>query len=523
MDSSARDSVSRHKPSAHKPFVHLHVQSAFSLLESALPLQKLIDLAIADGQPALAVTDRNNLFGALEFSDKAASKGLQPIMGIKLSVDFADGEMHPGSSRKNVMETLPSVVLLAMSEAGYGNLMKLASIAHLGMDTVIADELADEVLPPFQQIWWLWMVVGHKSRAVERTAHLGPHVDLAVFRRHSDGIICLTGGGEGPVNSALKSGLKVQAESRLKILSEIFANRLYVEIQRHGSRDEPREEVIENPLLEFAYRHDLPLVATNQPMFPARSDFLAHDALVCIAEGVVIAADDRKTYSEEYYFKSATEMNALFADLPEAIDNTSEIARRCAYRSPKRAPILPRFAAAAGEDPQAALKAEADLLRRQAMAGLDARMKAFDPAPGFGRNDYDKRLDYELRIIEQMGFPGYFLIVADFIQWAKNQGIPVGPGRGSGAGSLVAWALTITDIDPMRFSLLFERFLNPERVSMPDFDIDFCQDRREEVIHYVQAEIRPRAGGPDHHFRNASGAGSAARCGPGSANALRPG
>jgi len=454
-----------------KPFVHLNVHSAFSLLEGALPLQKLIDLAVADNQPALAITDRNNLFGALEFSTKAAGKGLQPIMGIKIAVDFDDADQDSGSSsRRNQFVTLPHLVLLAMNEAGYQNLMKLGSHAHVG-DSLLGDDTASDPQPD----------IGSKT-----TVHMGAHVSLEVLSKYADDLICLTGGGEGPINLALKDSKNDQAKTRLSQLNKFFADRLYVELQRHGTRDDPREQSIENPLLALAYENDLPIVATNQPLFGSRDDYQAHDALVCIAEGVVVGSEDRKTFTEEYYFKTAAEMNALFADLPEATDNTLEIAQRCSFRSPMRDPILPRFAAAEGEDPEKALKAEANVLREQTISGLQKRMEVFEPAKGYTRKDYDDRLEYELGVIEQMGFPGYFLIVADFIQWAKNQGIPVGPGRGSGAGSLVAWALTITDIDPMRFSLLFERFLNPERVSMPDFDIDFCQDRREEVIRYVQ-------------------------------------
>lgn len=469
-------------------FVHLHAQSAYSLLESALPLQKLIEIAVADNQPALAVTDRNNLFGALEFSEKASSKGLQPIMGIKLSVHFDDDdEAGQSSSRKNVLETLPCVILLAMNEQGYQNLLKLGSLAHIEVETDIGSCEVTEGMSLVKPVGNDQIKTKSKDDNNSRS-HFGAHVDLAMLAKFSDDLICLTGGGEGPVNLALKNDQNDLASNRLATLRNIFGNRLYVEIQRHGTQSDPRESSIENPLLELAYASDLPIVATNQPLFPNRDDFIAHDALICIAEGVVVGAEDRKSFTEEYYFKSAQEMIALFSDLPEAIENTVEIAQRCAFRSPMRDPILPRFAAQAGEDAQKALKAEADLLRLQTTEGLNDRMETFEPAKGFSRKDYDDRLDYELSVIEQMGFPGYFLIVADFIKWAKLRGIPVGPGRGSGAGSLVAWALTITDVDPMRFSLLFERFLNPERVSMPDFDIDFCQDRREEVIQYVQSK-----------------------------------
>ncbi len=241
-----------------------------------------------------------------------------------------------------------------------------------------------------------------------------------------------------------------------------------------------REEALSEPgLVDLAYRHDLPLVATNDAYFPDRDFYEAHDALMCIAQGKAVADNDRKRLTPSHYFRPAAEMRALFADLPEACDNTLVIARRCAFIPQPRQPILPAFPTADGDE------------RGDGAAPRGARRARRAAAPGSGsarrrREPYRERLEFELGMIIQMGFAGYFLIVADFIQWAKREGIPVGPGRGSGAGSVVAWALTITDLDPLRFGLLFERFLNPERVSMPDFDIDFCQDRRDEVIRYVQ-------------------------------------
>lgn len=458
--------LSEHLPKAK--FVHLHAHSAFSLLEGSLQLAKLMELAIADNQPALAVTDRNNMFGAQEFSEKASSKGLQPIMGCKLALCLPieeEGE-NSGSStvsganlgnKANAFD-LPFIVLLAMNEAGYKNLIRLVSLVH-----------EDRALDDGQILQY------------------GPHITLDDLTKYNGDLILLTGANEGPINQALLANDKDLAKSHLKNLASQFKNRLYVEIQRHGTRDDPQEELIENPLLELAYELELPIVATNQPFFPAKADFAAHDALICIAEGNVVDNDDRRRLTAEHYFKTQDEMAELFADLPEALDNTLIIAKRCSYRAPPRDPILPRFASVdEGADAQVALQAEADLLRKNSVDGLAARLQAFGPAEGYSKKDYTDRLDFELSVIEQMGFPGYFLIVADFIQWAKEQNIPVGPGRGSGAGSLVAWALTITDIDPLQFKLLFERFLNPERVSMPDFDIDFCQDRRGEVIKYVQ-------------------------------------
>ena len=441
-----QDTKDKDSPAGKCEFVHLHTHSAYSLLEGALPLAKLVELARADNQPALAVTDRNNLFGALEFSEKAVAAGIQPILGCKLAIDF--GEDYPDHS-KSAVPDYPYLVLIATSEEGFANLTKLVSMAHL--------ESGEKDLP---------------------------HVTFPKISENAEGLICLTAASEGPLNSLLAQGNKRDAEKWLLSLKQVFGDRLYVELQRHGSEDRR----IESSLVEMAYQHEVPLVATNQPLFPGRADFEAHDALICIAEGAVVNMDDRRRMTEEHYFKSQSEMKLQFRDLPEALENTVEIARRCAFRPVTRDPILPRFAGEEDGDltPEEALKAEFEELCNQARTGLEKRFELHEPAEGFNKKDYTDRLEFELGVIEEMKYPGYFLIVADFIIWAKAQGIAVGPGRGSGAGSLVAWALTITDIDPMQFSLLFERFLNPERISMPDFDIDFCQERREEVIHYVQ-------------------------------------
>ena len=424
-------------------FVHLRVHSAYSLLEGALPLGKLLGLAKGDDQPALGLVDTGNLFGALEFSEKATEKGIQPIVGCQIAVDFDDHGNEPGR-RPALSEKHPSLAVLAATESGWANLVRLDSRAFLGTEGAEAP-------------------------------HVG-HDDLAEF---ADGLIVLTGGPTGPVDRALAEGRPDLARRRLERLAEIFGDRLYVELQRHGLEE---ERAAEGHLVDLAYEMGLPLVATNEPFFAVRDDYEAHDALIAIAEGKVIIEEDRRRLSPEHYFKSRAEMMALFADLPEALASTVEIARRCSYRPLKRKPLLPRFTGA-GADAEAAEAAE---LRAQAQAGLDRRLALHGAAPGIDEATYRDRLEFELGIIEKMKFPGYFLIVSDFIKWAKAHDIPVGPGRGSGAGSLVAWCLTITDLDPLRFALLFERFLNPERVSMPDFDIDFCQDRREEVIRYVQ-------------------------------------
>jgi DNA polymerase III subunit alpha len=420
-------------------FVHLHVHSSYSLLEGALTIGKLAELAKADRQPALALTDTDNMFGALEFSDKLASVGIQPIVGCALSVDFGDQETrHPGQGVK-----LPRLVLLAVREDGYRNLMRLTSQAFL-------DAPADQP----------------------------PHVKLAALEQTADGLIVLTGGPSGPLDLALAGGQAELAAARCAQLVALFGNRLYIELQRHGR---PEEKQVEPGLLDLAYANGIALVAANEPFYGRREDFEAHDALICIAEGRLVAESERRQLSGEHYFKSRAEMMALFVDLPEALASTVEIAQRCAFRPRTRKPILPRFTAPDGS----AVDENAEL-RRQADEGLTRRIETLGLASGQTIDDYRKRLDFELGVIEGMKYPGYFLIVADFIKWAKDKGIPVGPGRGSGAGSLVAYALTITDLDPIRFGLLFERFLNPERVSMPDFDIDFCQERRDEVIRYVQ-------------------------------------
>ena len=428
-------------------FVHLRMHSAYSLLEGALTIPRLVALAAENRMPALALTDSNNLFGVLEFSESLAQARIQPIIGCTLSLSFAtEGETTPGPELRR-----PSadgrIALLAKDAEGYANLMRLSSNAYL------AAVETGEVVTSIRQL---------AARA--------------------QGLIALTGGPEGVIDLALAEANPDLARNRLAALKSIFGDRLYVELQRHGL---PQERAVEPLLLELAYGAQLPIVATNEPYFAAPDDFEAHDALLCIAEGSYVAVDQRRRLSPDHYFKSASEMRELFADLPEAIETTIEIARRCSYRPKEHAPILPQFLIATRSS-EAQGDIEAAELRRQSEAGLASRLASVGAAPGCDAKAYAERLAFELDVITGMNYQGYFLIVADFIQWAKARGIPVGPGRGSGAGSLVAWALTITDLDPIRFGLLFERFLNPERVSMPDFDIDFCQDRRDEVIAYVR-------------------------------------
>jgi DNA polymerase III subunit alpha len=397
-------------------------------------LKKLPGLCVQMDMPAVAVTDTNNLFSALEFSVGAAGAGVQPIIGCQ--VDLAYLTPQPGEKPKDPA----GVVLLAQTERGYENLMKLNSCLY-----------------------------------IDKGGQL-PQVTLDELEAYSDGLICLSGGPEGPIGRLLQAGQRPAAEDLMDRLAAIYPDRLYVELQRHpGEEGQPESErLTERAHVEMAYSKNLPVVATNDAYFPTTKMYEAHDALICISEGAYVDQQEgRRRLTAQHYFKSQQEMVTLFADLPEAIENTVEIAKRCAFMAYRRDPILPKFA----DD-------EVAELRRIANDGLQKRLAVIPHAVSV--EEYQERLDFELGIIEGMGFPGYFLIVADFIQWSKDHDIPVGPGRGSGAGSLVAYALTITDLDPLRYSLLFERFLNPERVSMPDFDIDFCMDRREEVIRYVQ-------------------------------------
>jgi DNA polymerase-3 subunit alpha len=438
-------------------FIHLRVHSAYSLSEGAIPTKALIELCKELNMPAVAVTDTNNLFGALEFSGAAAKAGIKPIIGIQLSIEYETGKdtlefEHIGKEKK-----LPSapMVFLAQSDLGYHNILELLSYAYMQSENT-----------------------------------QNPCIPLQVLLDNSTDIITLTGGPGGPLGKLILGGQIPAADAFLKTLLAMFPNRLYMEVMRHGTDQERQTEV---EFLDMAYLHNIPLVATNEAFFPDRNMYEAHDALICIEEKSYVSQSVRRRLTPEHYFKSTTEMCKVFEDLPEAINNTVIIAKRCSFLVETIDPILPPFDCGKG-------LTEEDELRRQAIEGLNVRLDIHvykesmsDKQKEIAAKPYRSRLDFELNVIIQMGFPGYFLIVADFIGWSKAQGIPVGPGRGSGAGSLVAWALLITDLDPLRWGLLFERFLNPERVSMPDFDIDFCQDRRDEVIRYVQKKY-----GRDH-------------------------
>lgn len=410
------------------------------MLEGAIEPKVIAKRARELGFPAVAVGDRNGLYAAMPFSDACKKAGVQPIVGTLLAVkrpDLPDG----------VATQIDWLALYAQDEAGYTNLCNLVSMAHL-------------------------------DRPIEEDAH----VTFEALAGRTDGLIALTAGADGGLARLYAEGQDSAAEAYAARLEALFPDRLYIEIVRRLNEIEGRAEP---KLLDYAYARDLPLVGTNPCCFAEETFHEAHDAMLCIANSSYIASDDRPRSSPDAWMKPANEMRALFADLPEAIANTLVVAQRCAVSAPKRKPILPSLA---GDR-----EGEALMLREQAAAGLEMRLDKAGIADPEQRRLYTERLEFELDVIIQMGFPGYFLIVADFIKWAKANDIPVGPGRGSGAGSVVAWVLTITDLDPLKLGLLFERFLNPERVSMPDFDIDFCETRRGEVIRYVQQKY-----GSDH-------------------------
>ena len=453
----------------HAAFVPLRVFSSYTMLDGAVDPKAIAKTAAERGFPAVAITDRNGLYGSVAFAKACKDMGVQPVIGTMLAV----ARPERGGAATGLGPAQPTIdwlALYAQDEAGYDNLCHLASRAHL-----------------------------------DRPLEFAPHVVLADLVGHTDGLICLTAAGEGALARLLAGGQASAAMAYADQLQTLFPQRLYIELAR---RNDPVEDAAETALIDIAYARDLPLVATNPACFAERGFYEAHDAMLCIASSTHVDSADRPRSSREWWIKPAAVMEELFSDLPEALANTLVVAQRCAVMPPRRKPILPSLA---GDQ-----EGEARMCAEDSRKGLVARLQPYYPAATYAELDavlclgpdaqpdagqypllaeagvwdevleYRQRLEFEIAIINRMGFGGYFLIVADFIKWAKEQGIPVGPGRGSGAGSLVAWALTITDLDPIRLGLLFERFLNPERVSMPDFDIDFCETRRGEVIRYVQ-------------------------------------
>ena len=421
------------------PFVHLHVHTEFSLVDSTVRIPALMTAAAADGMPAIAMTDRNNLFGLVKFYRRAIRNGLKPIIGADLRIANPDDPGRPFT-----------LIVLCQDNPGYRNLCRIISRAFL--EGRVRGE------PMIRREW--------------------------LSRETCEGLIALSGGLHGDVGHSLLVGHLDEARQRLAAWRELFGDRYYLELIRTGRSDE--EGGVQASLL-LASEEGVPVVATNDVRFIEQDDFHAHEARVCIHESRSLADPDRpRHFSNQQYLRSSAEMTELFSDVPEALENALEIARRCNLDLKLGESVLPAFPLPEGQTEEQFLEAEA---RR----GLDAALEEIFAARDIPTRERDafkapylERLATELQVIRGMGFPGYFLIVADFIRWARENDIPVGPGRGSGAGSLVAWVLGITDLDPLEHDLLFERFLNPERVSMPDFDIDFCMEGRDRVIEYVE-------------------------------------
>jgi len=420
------------------PFAHLHMHSDFSLLAGAMSVSAMLARAAELRQPAIALTDHGNLFGAVEFYSEAMRRGIKPILGCE--VFLCDDHRQKVSAGPRGPE-YPQLLLLARNNHGWHNLMRLVSISYL------------------------------------QGFYYKPRIDKALLRQYGEGLIALSSGWNGEVERNLRHGHADLARKAVLEYAEIFPNHhFFIELQRHGIAG---QEPLNRQLIELAHDTGTGLVATNNAHFLAREDFHAFEAMLAIRSGRVLADESGGHYTPEHYLKPYTEMRELFEDVPEALENSLHIASRCNVDMQFGQYQLPDFQPPDGMD----LKA---YMLRQAREGLEMRWPAIVAgSPDADRRIYEERLDFELGIIRQMGFPGYFLIVADFIRWAREHDIPVGPGRGSGAGSITAYCLGITDLDPIRYGLLFERFLNPERISMPDFDIDFCMSRRDEVIRYV--------------------------------------
>lgn len=415
-------------------FIHLRVHTEHSLLEGAIKTAKLVKWANEQKMPAIGMTDSGNIFGAMLLAKEASHSGVQPILGCQLLIKTPAREQNAFSAEAS---TFDKVVVFVQNQTGYQNLLLHFSEYYMGADK-------------------------------QET----PHLTFDELLTKTEGLIILTGGVEGPLGRQILSGHTDFAAELLQRIQVAFPGRTYMELQRHGME---AENICEPVFVDLAYRFNVPLVATNEAFFLDPDMYEAHDAMLCIAEKTFVSETNRRRVTPEHYLKTAAQMKELFADLPEAVQNTVAIARRCAFMAESKKPAFPLYDCHG--------KTPAEVLREMAHKGFEMRMQDRTPEE---REKYRTRMEYELGVIEQMGFPSYFLIVADFIQWSKAHGVPVGPGRGSGAGSVVAWCLTITNIDPLRFNLLFERFLNPERVNMPDFDVDFCQEKRQKTIEYVQ-------------------------------------
>ncbi|MEG3640384.1 DNA polymerase III subunit alpha [Magnetococcus sp. PR-3] len=429
------------------PFVHLHVHTGYSLLTSTAKLKQIVGRAQELQMPALALTDQGNLFGAVQFYSACLKAGIKPLLGAQVYV-VPD---HQNKEERVDKEVRDQLILLCRNDEGWKNIMRLIAKGHLD------------------------------------GSHGQPRIDLNMLKAHSAGLIALSGGAKGAVGRLLSQEMHEEAEAAAQTLHEIMGHdgqmpNFHLELQRHG---EPGEEALVKRTVALAEKLKLPIVASNDIHYMDPGDAPARDALYCVGAVRTLYEENRPRLSDQFYFATPEQMVEKFSDLPEAIENTRRIAMRCNVQLKLGTPMLPDFDLPEGQTLEGEMQAQSE-------EGLEERLEKY-VLPRFPdeeheeiRRRYYERLMYELGIINQMGFPGYFLIVSDFIKWGKEQDIPVGPGRGSGAGSLVAWCLSITDLDPIRYTLLFERFLNPERVSMPDFDVDFCMDRREAVIGYVQ-------------------------------------
>tara|TARA_Y100001936_G_scaffold232639_1_gene257809 strand:+ start:7320 stop:10772 length:3453 start_codon:yes stop_codon:yes gene_type:complete len=415
-------------------FIHLRCRSSYSLAQGAIKIDDLVELAKNNNMPALALTDNGNLFGALEFSLKAAKKGIQPILGSILDIEIKEENDNFGSASKC------KILLLVKNDIGWKNLSFLISKSFLDQEN-----------------------------------GLQKPISLDILFKYSDGLICLLGGIYGPIMNYFISDQKGQLSNIINLFKKYFPERLFMEIMRHGLE---KEKIYENKFLRIASEYSIPIIATNNIYFDVEDMYEAHDCLLCISDGTTISDVNRNRITQDHYFKSEKEMINLFSDLPQAISNSVLIANMCSFLLEEKQPSLPSY-------PEKLDISEHQALINYSEIGLKERLKNSKVITD-KENIYFERLSYELDVISNMGFSGYFLIVAEFVNWAKENNIPVGPGRGSGAGSLVAWSLGITDLNPIKYNLLFERFLNPERISMPDFDIDFCQSKRDEVINHVQ-------------------------------------
>ena len=428
----------------HAPFVHLHVHTQYSLLDGAIRIDDLVDRAREFRMPAIAITDHGNMFGAIEFYLKAEKAGVKPIIGCEVYVAPNSRLEKTGAASSG--DASGHLILLCKNQIGYRNLCRLVSTAY------------------------------------QEGFYYKPRIDWGLLAEHNEGLIALTSCLGGEIPSLLGQGRMEQARLRAAEMAKVFdRDRLYLELQENFL---PEQAPVNRGLVELSRELGLPLVATNDCHYLRREDAFAHEVLLCIQTGKTLADDSRMRFSNnEFYVKSPDEMAELFKGQPEALASTVAIAERCNLQLDFKTYHFPQY-----EKP--ADRSLDQVLNEQARAGLDERLATIRrQRPGFGDDDerrYRERLELELACIKQMGFPGYLLIVADFINWAKDQGIPVGPGRGSAAGSLVCYALRITDLDPLPYHLLFERFLNPERISMPDIDVDFCVNGRERVMQYVR-------------------------------------